>query len=195
VDAQPFEIGIDPLVQLLGVDSALVSTDVTAENTGEHSCTVGTEKVQTASRSASCASSGRGPALGTGATQTRPVRRTTPTSADARGGQPMRSTTPGRLFASDSTSSLARPGWSRTRRGSSSSEAPCPLPGTRPHAHSRLVDGRGDDNPVNTHAILDIELILRTATGDECDHERHHSADESDRGAEGVGTHCLKALC
>jgi hypothetical protein len=39
---EPLEVGIDPLVQLLGIDSALVSAQVGAEKTGDHGCAVGT---------------------------------------------------------------------------------------------------------------------------------------------------------
>ncbi|WP_292811332.1 hypothetical protein, partial [Microbacterium sp.] len=43
--AEPLEIGIDPFIQFLGVDPALVSTKMDAEETGDHRRTVRTEKL------------------------------------------------------------------------------------------------------------------------------------------------------
>ena len=42
---EPLEVSIDPLVQLLSVDSALVSTQVGAEKTGDHGCAVGSKQL------------------------------------------------------------------------------------------------------------------------------------------------------
>lgn len=45
MSAEPFEIGIDPLVELFGVDTALVSTEMGTQKSGDHRCAVGAKQL------------------------------------------------------------------------------------------------------------------------------------------------------